>query len=582
MVKLPKNELWWYGPTFLRENGSITNEVKNDGIHLEEIEDALTLINESVPNIKYGIGKIIKFENYSCLMKLLRIVVYCYRFLKICMKTNQDVTGEVSVEETEDALRQMIKWDQKKMLDDKEFNNMKKQLSLVYDENGILRLQGRLENSQLPFEAKHPILLDRHSYLTKLIILEAHKRVKHMRLKSTLNEVRSKYWICKGKQTVKAVIKNCTVCKYVTGKVMLGPNPPDLPSYRVSYEYAFSNVGIDYAGPLFVKDIYNVDSQMHKAYILLFTCAATRSVHLELCPNMSCSSLIRCLKRFTARRGKFDMAISDNFQTFLSKELKQFLTNEEIKWNHILAKSPWWGAFYERLIRIVKEALKKCIGKAKLTYEELETVLCEIEIVINSRPLTYLYEEVDEALTPSHLVIGRRLISVPMKGDAIVANHTTELLCNRYKYLQTVISHYWKRFSNEYLVQLHEHHFYTRGKSKYDELTKLLLNDVVLIRDDSLKINVWKKGKVEKLIHGVDGKIRGALLKVCHGGHTSYIQRPLQRIVPLEVQKENISRDDRISVVDDTNNNNIVDDEPSSDIVTKRKRVPPQRLQIKW
>ena len=88
--------------------------------------------------------------------------------------------------------------------------------------------------------------------------------------------------------------------------------------------------------------------------------------------------------------------------------------------------------------------------------------MCEIEIVINSRPFTYLYEEGEEALTPPHLVIGRRLLDIPRKSNAIVMKHNPELLCNRYKYLQTVINHYWKRFSNEYLVQLHEHHFYTR------------------------------------------------------------------------------------------------------------------------
>ena len=105
------------------------------------------------------------------------------------------------------------------------------------------------------------------------------------------------------------------------------------------------------------------------------------------------------------------------------------------------------------------------------------------------------------------------------------------------------------------------------------------MNDVVLIRDDMLKRNVWKKGKVEKLIHVVDGKIRGALLKTCHGGHTVYIQRPLQRICPLEVQKEGISKNDQISIVDDTNNNIS---ESAVGLVAKRKRVPPQRLEIKW
>ena len=110
------------------------------------------------------------------------------------------------------------------------------------------------------------------------------------------------------------------------------------------------------------------------------------------------------------------------------------------------------------------------------------------------------------------------------------------MLCNRFRYLQSVIQLYWKRFSNEYLIQLHEHHIYTRGK-KHDEVSQLLLN-VVLIRDDSLKRNMWRKGKVKKLVKGEDGKIRGALLKVCHGGRTTFIHGPLQRIVPLEVQKD--------------------------------------------
>ena len=85
--------------------------------------------------------------------------------------------------------------------------------------------------------------------------------------------------------------------------------------------------------------------------------------------------------------------------------MNQFLSNEEINWKAILPKSSWWGAFYERLIRIIKESLKKCLGNARLTYEELENVLVDIESVVNSRALTYLYDEVDEALTPSHLAI---------------------------------------------------------------------------------------------------------------------------------------------------------------------------------
>ena len=352
---------------------------------------------------------------------------------------------------------------------------------LFYDGEGIIRLQGRLGNSYLPFDTKHPILLNR--YFTRLVILHAHFNVKHMRVKATLNGVRSKYWISKGKQKVRFIIKNCVRCKDVNAKPLIGPPPPDLPQYGVSFVFAFTNVGVDYAGPFFVKETYCQDSKMYKAYILLLTCAAARSIHIELIPSMFCSSLIRCLKRFIGRKGKFNMAISDNFQTFISDELKQFLALEEISWHHILPRSPWWGAFYERLIRIIKEALKKVVGKAKLTYEEMETVLIEIEMVINCRPLTYLYEEVEKALTPLHLVIGRRLMSKFMKCDAAKIDYSSEHLNNRYKYLQSIIEHYWKRFSKEYLLELHEHHFYNH-KRNYDEFCKLLVGNIVLIKGD--------------------------------------------------------------------------------------------------
>ena len=324
----------------------------------------------------------------------------------------------------------------------------------------------------------------------------------------------------------------------VIGKALKGPAPPDLPEYRVSYEFAWQNIGIDYAGPVYVKDIYSSDDLMHKAYICLLTCAATRNVHIELVPNMSAPALIRCLKRFIGRRGKFHLAVSDNFKSFIGTELKQFLSNEGISWKTILPKSPWWGAFYERLIRIIKESLKKCLGNAKLTYEELETVLIDIESVLNSRPLTYLYDEVDEALTPSHLAVGRRLVSDVLNFDRPdEVKQTPESLNARYRYFQTIIDHYWKRFSKEYLLELHQHHLNSH-KGNYDDLGEQLLGDVVLIKDDATKRNVWKKGRVDELVRGADGKVRGAVLKVnSPTGKSSTIRRPVQKLIPLEVQR---------------------------------------------
>ena len=159
---------------------------------------------------------------------------------------------------------------------------MKKQLNLFEDENGFIRLKGRIGNAEINFDNKFPILLNEMSHVTKLFVIDAHKRVKHSGVNGTLNELRSRFWISSGRNVVKRCIRECIPCKRINGKVLLGPPPPDLPGYRVASDFAFTNIGVDYAGPLFVKNIYSETDEMHKAYICLFTCASTRNVHLEL------------------------------------------------------------------------------------------------------------------------------------------------------------------------------------------------------------------------------------------------------------------------------------------------------------
>jgi hypothetical protein len=165
--------------------------------------------------------------------------------------------------------------------------------------------------------------------------------------------------------------------------------------------HSFQATGLDFAGPLFVKD--KQDSS--KVYILLLTCASSRAIHLELVPDMKISAFLRGFKRFTSRRGVPDMIINDNLKTFRSSEVKQYMIQCGISQRFILPASPWWGGFYERLVRTVKTTLKKILGKSILNFEQLQTVLCEVESVINSRPLTYVSEEdLNDIITPHHLI----------------------------------------------------------------------------------------------------------------------------------------------------------------------------------
>ena len=101
-----------------------------------------------------------------------------------------------------------------------------------------------------------------------------------------MTEIGSRYWISRGRQIVKRLLKNCVVCKREHKKPLIGPSPPKLPSFRLSQTYHFESTGLDYAGPLFVKPIFdNPYDKTNKVYILLFTCATTRNIHLELTVN---------------------------------------------------------------------------------------------------------------------------------------------------------------------------------------------------------------------------------------------------------------------------------------------------------
>ena len=131
-----------------------------------------------------------------------------------------------------------------------DYEHIKQQLDLFIDEHNILRLKGRFENSLLEYAEKYPIILRSYSHFTKIIVLAAHERVKHVRL-GTLNELRSRFWIRKVRQVVKKYIKDCVKCKRVLAKTLHGPGPPNLTIFRVAtHKFAFTNIGLDYAGPL--------------------------------------------------------------------------------------------------------------------------------------------------------------------------------------------------------------------------------------------------------------------------------------------------------------------------------------------
>ena len=209
--------------------------------------------------------------------------------------------------------------------------------------------KGRLSNADLSYRAKFPVFTPARHYLTDLIIIECHAKVCHNGLRDTLvSQVRTKFWIIKGRQRVKSVIHNCVTCKRHERKGYQIPPTAALPDFRVTPSAPFDQTACDLAGPLFCKT--SGEDPSNKCHIALFTCCATRSVHLKLVADLTAECFIRCFRRFSARRGLQTRIVSDNARTFKTADRKlaalfdlpdvqNYLLNQHIKWRYNLPKT---------------------------------------------------------------------------------------------------------------------------------------------------------------------------------------------------------------------------------------------------
>ncbi|XP_054723793.1 uncharacterized protein LOC129233890 [Uloborus diversus] len=258
------------------------------------------------------------------------------------------------------------------------------------DENEITRLGGRLEFAELSTEGKHPMILPKRSWLTFFIVRREHEKMMHGGTACTLARIRQRFWIPKGRQLVKSVIKKCRICQKYLSKAANQITAP-LPLDRSNTSPPFSVCGLDFAGPIYVKFF----KEVRKSYIVLFTCAVTRSIHLELVSDMTTDSFLLALRIFLARRVNFERAA-------------------------------WWGGFYERLVKFVKDCLRKIVGKVLLNFEEMTTLLTEVDIVHNLRPLTYVYNENSEPLPliPMHFLNFGREPQYPINFAEIAENES--------------------------------------------------------------------------------------------------------------------------------------------------------------
>ena len=262
-------------------------------------------------------------KDYSSLRKLLRVSVYIMRYIKkrvwnclnadnrkqfqehkllVMILNNLEDSSPVTFQEIKLLSLLWILFIQHRQysdvyvaIQDNRKHCLQMQLGLRISEYGILRCYGRYQHSELAEEMKCPKLLPRYEHFTYLVIQEVHMRLIHAGVSHTLSQVRQEYWIPQGRAVVRHVILKCVICKRHNGPFFCLPNMPPWPKERVSRSTPFQYIGLDYLGPIHVKEGGNIEKC---GYVCLFTCLVVRAVHLELVRGLSAQQFLDCLRRY--------------------------------------------------------------------------------------------------------------------------------------------------------------------------------------------------------------------------------------------------------------------------------------------
>ena len=233
-----------------------------------------------------GLSQLINPKQCSSSHHLFRVTALVLKFI-CCLRSRVSDAAPSTPADTPPSLsdldRARLYWisdSQACLQRDGRFPTWRRQLGLFVDKSGVWRCGGRMANSCLSPAAQNPILLDKKHHLATLIVMDAHKRVLHNGVKETLAELRSVYWLVRGRQFIRKLIHGCVICRKLEGGPCPGNPPPPLPDYRVQQSRPFQTTGVDFAGPLYVRASGAVESS--KVWLCLYTCCTTRAVHLDL------------------------------------------------------------------------------------------------------------------------------------------------------------------------------------------------------------------------------------------------------------------------------------------------------------
>ena len=513
---------WLSGPSFLYDEPFVIKHPRDAFcLNVEELKEREVTVCVQITNdFLHSV-----ISRFSSVTKLKRVTAWILRFVNNARGKRE--RGKLKIYELNNAINVWIRLVQRESFE-REIGQLKKgegvsinsrliSLCPFLDKDGLIRVGGRLGRSALTYDVKYPIVLPKNHKLTQMLIQAEHLKLLHAGPQAVLASLRQHYWPLSGRDSVRNVLRKCIVCfkaQPVSESVLMG----DLPGARLRPVRPFYNSSVDYAGPFFIKDGKLRNRKMIKVYLCVFVCFVTRAVHLELTTELSTSSFLQVLNRFIARRGIPNSMYSDNGTNFVGahRELKAIKINLKniakddmwtahlaetgIQWYFMPARSPHMGGLHEAAVKSAKRHLLRVVGDAKLTYEQFYTIVCQVEGIMNSRPLFPCSNDPTDlsVLTPGHFLIGDHLKAVP-NGPGMMST------CKMKDYirLQQLTSHFWKRWYREYLHTLQQ-----RGKWQRQKASSIKKGAMVLLRDDNIPTQQWRLGRIRECFPGKDGQIR--------------------------------------------------------------------------
>lgn len=440
--ELKEHHLWWTGPKWLSKSENEWPSYNQE--YVTDLERKKLPVNAFV-NVKnqedeYLVGIM---KKHSILSRLLWNTARVVQFCNVRKPRSPKEVGLPNAQDLREALRCWTRYTQSlvfkdeiercKVGDELLVKSKLRKLRPFIDQHGLLRVGGRLGKPELPWETKHPIILLKDNYFTKLVIEQAHRHTLHGG-PTLMSIFLSNYWIFGRSSQIRKAIEHCMTCFphrcKPTVQIMA-----DLPINRVTGHRAFLHTGVDFAGPFTTKAYTGRSRGAHanptrKSYVAIFVCMATKAFYIDLVSELTTECFLACLKRFVATRGKCTDMYSDNGKNFVgaNKELREefkrlisdpellsYLAKDGTTWHFNPPLSPSFGGLWEAGVKSTKYHLKRLLGNNTFTFEEMSTLLRQIEACLNSRPLCLLSDDINDVsyLTPGHFVIGDVPIAVP-------------------------------------------------------------------------------------------------------------------------------------------------------------------------